>query len=168
MAQINALQRLRGIYFELNTDKHTRWKLIPQPAPPRRPLADRFRAWARHNLSRGLPEQDEALELLWAMSLGWRTALTGEVAAPFMRSGTMHFFAISGLHIGLVAGIFVVLLRVVRVPRGWVGVVAIPLLRSTWSESPRTFPIFQRVAEPFLPCSKVRNSPSMSSEPACT
>ena len=120
--------RRRGIYFELNTDKLTRWKLIPQTSPPRRPLADRFRAWARHNLSRGLPEQDEALELLWAMSLGWRTALTGEVAAPFMRSGTMHFFAISGLHIGLVAGIFVILLRVVRVPRGWVGVVAIPLL----------------------------------------
>jgi len=120
--------RRRGIYFELNTDKLTRWKLIPQTSPPRRPLADRFRAWARHNLSRGLPEQDEALELLWAMSLGWRTALTGEVAAPFMRSGTMHFFAISGLHIGLVAGIFVILLRVVRVPRSWVGVVAIPLL----------------------------------------
>ena len=120
--------RRRGIYFELNTDKLTRWKLIPQSNPPRRPLADRFRAWARHNLSRGQPEQDEALELLWAMSLGWRTALTGEVAAPFMRSGTMHFFAISGLHIGLVAGIFVVLLRVLRVPRGWVGVVAIPLL----------------------------------------
>lgn len=120
--------RRRGIYFELNTDKLTRWKLIPQSSPPRRPLADRFRAWGRHNLSRGQPEQDEALELLWAMSLGWRTALTGEVAAPFMRSGTMHFFAISGLHIGLVAGIFVILLRVVRVPRGWVGVVAIPLL----------------------------------------
>jgi len=120
--------RRRGIYFELNTDKLTRWKLIPQSPSPRRPLADRFRAWARHNLSRGLPEQDEALELLWAMSLGWRTALTGEVAAPFMQSGTMHFFAISGLHIGLVAGIFVILLRVMRVPRAWVGVVAIPLL----------------------------------------
>ncbi len=120
--------RRRGIYFELNTDKHTRWNLIRQSSSPRPPLADRFRAWARHNLSRGQPEQDEALELLWAMSLGWRTALTGEVAAPFMRSGTMHFFAISGLHIGLVAGIFVVLLRVLRVPRGWVGVVAIPLL----------------------------------------
>ncbi len=120
--------RRRGIYFELNTDKLTRWKLIPQSSSPRPPLADRFRAWARHNLSRGQPEQDEALELLWAMSLGWRTALTGEVAAPFMRSGTMHFFAISGLHIGLVAGIFVVLLRVLRVPRAWVGVVAIPLL----------------------------------------
>ena len=121
------LRRL-GIWFELKTDPSSQWKIIPQNSPPSRPLSDRFRTWARHNLSRGQPEQDQALELLWAMSLGWRTVLTGEVAAPFMQSGTMHFFAISGLHIGLVAGIFVVLLRVMRVPRGWVGVVAIPLL----------------------------------------
>jgi len=43
-----------------------------------------------------LPERDGALELLWAMSLGWRTALTGEVKEPFMRSGTMHLFAMCG------------------------------------------------------------------------
>ena len=45
-----------------------------------------------------------------------------------MRSGTMHIFAISGLHIALIAGILVALLRVVRVPRTWCGVVVIPLI----------------------------------------
>jgi len=60
------------------------------------PPPDRFRNWATNNLARGLPERDGALELLWAMSLGWRTALTGEVKEPFIRSGTMHLFAISG------------------------------------------------------------------------
>jgi len=118
----------RGIYHELRTDEFSRWKLLPQSNAPPRPLAEGFRKWAKQNLLKGLPEQDEALELLWAMSLGWRTALTGDVAEPFMQSGTMHLFAISGLHIALVAGILVALLRIIRLPRSWAGGVAIPLL----------------------------------------
>ena len=85
----------RGIHFELRTDEFTQWSLLDTNTPPSRPLVDRFRQWSTNNLALGLPEQDEALELLWAMSLGWRTALTGEVKEPFMRSGTMHLFAIS-------------------------------------------------------------------------
>ena len=62
------------------------------------------------------------------MTLGWKTALTGEVTAPFMQSGTMHIFAISGLHIALIAGILVAILRTVQVPRFWCGAVIIPLI----------------------------------------
>jgi hypothetical protein len=40
-------------------------------------------------LERGLPREDESLRLLWAMALGWTTALTGEVSEPFMRTGTI-------------------------------------------------------------------------------
>jgi competence protein ComEC len=65
---------------------------------------------------------------MWAMTLGWKTALTNEVNEPFMRSGTMHIFAISGLHIALIAGILVSLLRVLQVSRTWCGVVVIPLI----------------------------------------
>jgi len=68
------------------------------------------------------------LKLLWAMTLGWKTALTGEVTAPFMQSGTMHIFAISGLHIALIAGILVAMLRTVQVPRFWCGAVIIPII----------------------------------------
>ena len=62
-------------------------------------------------LSKPLSEEDDSVRLLWAMTLGWRTSLNGEVALPFMRSGTMHVFAISGLHIALIVGILVQLLR---------------------------------------------------------
>ena len=62
------------------------------------------------------------------MSLGWRTGLTAEVAGPFMQSGTLHLFAISGLHVALVVGILVVLLRVLRLSRQGAALVAIPLL----------------------------------------
>ncbi len=71
---------------------------------------------------------DEPLQLLWAMTLGWKTALSGEVAEPFMRSGTMHVFAISGLHIALIAAILVKLLRVLGVPRALCGVLIIPAI----------------------------------------
>lgn len=121
--------RRQGIYFQLRANGPADWQLRPSAsAPTRPPLTDRFTAWARNTLALGLPVQDEPLRLLWAMTLGWRTALTGEVSLPFMRSGTMHIFAISGLHIALIAGIIVALLRVLRVTRGWCGLVVIPLL----------------------------------------
>jgi competence protein ComEC len=116
----------QGIYYQLKCEANRDWRALDQKQTP--PLADRFRTWAQQTLALGLPEQDEPLRLLWAMTLGWKTALSGEVSEPFMRSGTMHIFAISGLHIALIAGILVALLRVLRVPRAWCGLVVIPLL----------------------------------------
>ncbi len=81
----------QGIYYQLKCDAARDWRVLDAQTTP--PLADRFRAWAQATLARGLPEQDEPLRLLWAMTLGWKTALSGEVSEPFMRSGTMHIFA---------------------------------------------------------------------------
>ena len=122
------LQR-HGIYHQLQIDSTNDWRLAAGAnASERPPWSDRFCNWAKANLARGLPVEDEPLRLLWAMTLGWKTALTGEVSEPFMRSGTMHVFAISGLHVALIAGLFVSVLRVVKVPRGWCGAVVIPLI----------------------------------------
>ena len=122
------LQR-HGIYHQLQIDSTNDWRLAAGvDALERPPWSDRFCNWAKANLARGLPVEDEPLRLLWAMTLGWKTALTGEVSEPFMRSGTMHVFAISGLHVALIAGLFVSVLRVVKVPRSWCGAVVIPLI----------------------------------------
>ncbi len=118
----------RGIYFQLRCGEPGDWTLDDASQPAPRPLADRFGTWAMRVLSRGLPVEDQALQLLWAMTLGWRTALTGEVSDPFMRSGTMHVFAISGLHVALIAGLLVSVLRVCGVPRPWCAWIIIPLL----------------------------------------
>lgn len=115
----------QNIYYQLKTTAADWHGLNPNVTPP---LADRFIAWAKNQLAYGLPAPDEPLRLLWAMTLGWKTALTGEVSEPFMKTGTMHIFAISGLHIALIAGILVSLLRGLRVPRGGCGLVVIPLL----------------------------------------
>ena len=119
----------QGIYYQLRCDSTNDWRL-GAGARAERPFSDRFLDWAQATLARGLPSEarDQPLRLLWAMTLGWRPALTNEVSEPFMRSGTMHIFAVSGLHIALIAGIFVSLLRVAQLPRGWCGLVVIPLI----------------------------------------
>ncbi|HZI32948.1 MAG TPA: ComEC/Rec2 family competence protein, partial [Candidatus Binatia bacterium] len=116
----------QGIYFQLKTDSLADWKLLSTNTTL--PVSDRFRAWAKTTLAYGLPQVDEPVKLLWAMSLGWRTALTSDVSTPFRESGTMHIFAISGLHIALIAGILLAILRAAQLPRFASGAVIIPLL----------------------------------------
>jgi len=119
----------QGIHYELATAEPEDWQLAGNTAdPPGPPWSDCFRSWAQRVLALGLPAEDESLRLLWAMTLGWKTALTGEVSEPFVRTGTMHIFAISGLHIVLITGILVALLRVLQVPRSACGWVVVPLV----------------------------------------
>lgn len=115
----------RGVHYQLRVDSVGDWRVCHPTVPV--PWTDRFEAWASGQLERGLPS-DLAVGLLRAMTLGWRTALTDEVSEVFMRSGTMHVFAISGLHIGLLSGILLTLFQVVRLPRAACAVLVIPLI----------------------------------------
>jgi ComEC/Rec2-related protein len=119
--------KTRGIFYELKTDSTNDWNLL-EPHFSKRPLTDRFLDWSKHTLAYGLPEEDEPLHLLWAMTLGWRTAFTGDISEPFLRAGTMHLFAIDGLRIALISGMLVALLRVLQVSRAWCGLIAVPLI----------------------------------------
>ena len=112
------LRRL-NIHYQLFGESTNDWTLT---SPSRTvPLADRFHRWAKSLLAHGLGAEDENLRLLWAMTLGWKTALTGDVSEPFVRSGTMHVFAISGLHITLITAILFGVLRSLGIPRGYAG-----------------------------------------------
>ncbi len=114
------------VYYQLKTASLDDWQLLTPERQP--PLSDRFLVWAQSTLARGLPGEDESLRLVWSMVLGWKTGLTQEVSEPFMQSGTMHIFAISGLHIVLITGVLVQLLRFVRFPRFWCGCLVMPLI----------------------------------------
>ena len=117
----------RGIYYQLKTESTNDWKLSA-PGAARPPLTDRFLNWSQATLALGLPAEDEPLRLLWAMTLGWRTAFTGDIGEPFLRAGTMHMFAIDGLRIALLSGIIVTLLRGLRLARAWCGAIAVPAI----------------------------------------
>jgi ComEC/Rec2-related protein len=116
----------QGIWYTLNTEHPDDWRVGPE-ARSNPPLSERFLPWAQGVLMRGLPD-DEITRLIVAMALGWKTPLTGEIDEAFMKSGTLHVFAISGLHIGLIAWILVQILRLMRLSRRWCGIVAAPLI----------------------------------------
>ncbi len=116
----------QGCWFTLRVERVEDWQLAPNHRQ-KPPWSERFIPWAQALLTHGLPD-DEATRLIVAMALGWKTPLTGEVNDIFMRSGTMHVFAISGLHIGLIAWILVEVLRLFRVSRAGCGWIAIPLV----------------------------------------
>jgi competence protein ComEC len=63
-----------------------------------------------------------------AMMLGQKHELSDEQGALFMHSGTMHLFAINGLHIGVVALSLHALLAVLRCPRPLAAIVTLAVL----------------------------------------
>lgn len=115
-----------GVYYHLRAGSELDWRMIASPARP--PLADQFRAWARRALAAGLPIEDESLRLEWALALGWKTGLTDPVADPFMKAATYHIFAVDGLRMAIVFGIFFSLFRALRVPRPACALVLVPLI----------------------------------------
>jgi competence protein ComEC len=87
--------------------------------------ADRFGAL----LGLGVEAKRPGLtDVFRAMMLGRKHDLSDEQNALFMRSGTMHLFAISGLHIGVIALGLQALLSLMRLPRRWRFGLSLPVL----------------------------------------
>jgi len=76
-------------------------------------LADRM----SEILGAGFEQRPDLAAIDRAMMLGRKTDLTAEQKALFIASGTMHLFAINGLHIGIVALSLHALLSLLRCPR---------------------------------------------------
>ncbi len=63
-----------------------------------------------------------------ALLLGQRHGLDGDLNETFIRSGTMHYLSLSGLHVGILAAFVWWLAGLLRLPRWGRGVVAITFL----------------------------------------
>jgi competence protein ComEC len=114
------------VFHQLKCDSTNDWQLLSFETMP---LTERFRRWAEKQLQRGLRERDEASEIIAAMTLGLRSSLSGEMADVFMRTGTMHIIAISGLHVACITGFLCfVLVRGFGVSRGVGGVVVLGIV----------------------------------------
>ena len=55
-----------------------------------------------------------------AMMLGMKSELTREQEQLFLENGAMHLFAISGLHIGVIAACGHALFLLIRIPKNWI------------------------------------------------
>jgi ComEC/Rec2-related protein len=87
-----------------------------------------LREKAAQNLSRGIRRHEDQLAVYKALLLGYRKGIPQEINQCFRDTGTMHIFAISGLHVGMVGLFIVILLKTMGVPRDWWGVGLLPLL----------------------------------------
>ena len=89
-----------GIYFELR-----RGKILEEirPAHLLTRLSSRQNARLESTLRHGTAEVAAQKNVYVAMLLGKKAALSKEQKHAYLRSGTMHFFAISGLHVGVIA-----------------------------------------------------------------
>ena len=115
-----------GVNFRLK-----RGQLLATEQPPTRYHAFLERAAARLNgwLSTGVAGKRPDLAAVFrAMMLGQKHELSDEQNAEFMRSGTMHLFAINGLHIGVVALALHALLAVARCPKPVAAVLTLAVL----------------------------------------
>lgn len=97
--------------------RQARWLQTSQPPSLFARTRHRLKVCAGNTLSAGLRHHPEIVGALRAMLLGERHLLTAEAETLFLRSGTMHLFAISGLHIGIIAVAINSALRLVRIPR---------------------------------------------------
>lgn len=63
--------------------------------------AENCREWISAQLERGIEDQPEALSLIRGMALGAIDDTSADLERPFRDTGTLHVFAVSGLHVGL-------------------------------------------------------------------
>lgn len=76
----------------------------------------------------GVDADREVVTLNRAILLGERSRLSQRLKRVFAASGTMHVFAISGLHVMAIANVLIYFLAALLVPRRLVGVFVMPFL----------------------------------------
>lgn len=83
---------------------------------------------ARLYLHAGLDESGKTATVLDALLLGYRRQMGYHMTDQFARTGTIHIFAISGLHVGIIALLMASVLKLLRVSRTHWGLVMTPVL----------------------------------------
>jgi ComEC/Rec2-related protein len=76
----------------------------------------------------GITDDSTAMKLIKAIALGSQEEEIADFIDDFKLTGTMHLFAVSGLHVGMLAVIIWFFLKMLRLPRWSAVLVTIPLL----------------------------------------
>jgi competence protein ComEC len=90
--------------------------------------AARARAWMRTTLTRGLEDSPDVTALINGMALGLRHETPNDIEDPFQQTGTLHLFAVAGLHVGIIAQLLWILASLLRLPRTAAAALIIPCL----------------------------------------
>jgi competence protein ComEC len=90
--------------------------------------AQKSRGWMQAVLSRDLENSPDVTASITGMVLGLRHQTPEDIEEPFQQTGTLHLFAVAGLHVGIVARLLWIVATVVRLPRRWATALIIPAL----------------------------------------
>ena len=86
------------------------------------------RTWMQNALCRGLDDAPEIRSFISGIVLGIRHETPEDIEEPFQQTGTIHLFAVAGLHVGIVAALLWVLAAIARLPRKRAAAFIIPSL----------------------------------------
>src|SRR5881409_579911 len=90
--------------------------------------AQKSRAWMQNALCRGLEDAPDVQSFLSGIVLGLRHQTPEDIEEPFQQTGTLHLFAVAGLHVGIVAALLWMLVMVARLSPKWATALIIPSL----------------------------------------
>src|SRR5256885_814891 len=90
--------------------------------------AQKSRAWMQTAICRGLDDSPQVQNFLSGIALGLRHQTPEDIEEPFQQTGTLHLFAVAGLHVGIVARLLWILAMMARLSRKWATAFIIPLL----------------------------------------
>ncbi|HKK18021.1 MAG TPA: ComEC/Rec2 family competence protein, partial [Opitutales bacterium] len=114
-----------GIHYRLEQTSGAR--ILRQPTPFQR-LCHQANRKFENFLKLGEPEDSQLSQIYVAMLLGEKAQLSDEQSDRFRMTGTMHLFAISGLHIGVIATVIWQVLLLCRLPSKLRPFLGLPLL----------------------------------------
>lgn len=122
--------RSSGSLGRLSVDPGDRWEATGRNlGSPLVRSAHAMRAWMENALTHGTSEADRPhVGVILAMVLGAREKTPEEWEDSFRASGTMHLFAVSGLHVGIVAGLFLGMTTLLGIPIRRAVLIVIPLI----------------------------------------
>ncbi|MGC6455695.1 MAG: ComEC/Rec2 family competence protein [Coraliomargaritaceae bacterium] len=125
-----------GVYYRFERNGSIQWIESPPKAEVfYRKMNNRF----QNTLGLGAPEKTQLAGIYRAMLLGRKNELSTAQREAFTSTGTIHFFAISGLHIGVIALTFAYTLRLLCIPNWlapWIGLSALFLYVKITGASP--------------------------------
>jgi competence protein ComEC len=90
--------------------------------------AQTSRTRMQNALCRGLDDAPEVKSFISGIVLGIRHETPEDIEEPFQQTGTIHLFAVAGLHVGIVAALLWVLAAIARLPRKRAAALIIPAL----------------------------------------
>jgi len=114
-----------GVHYRLS---RTGDLLQLQPPGPWAAFANSMNRRFQEYLQAGVPDATGVVQIYTAMLLGLKSELGPAQKDRFRLSGTMHFFAISGLHIGIIATVVAQALLLLRVPSKLRPLLGLPLV----------------------------------------